>query len=206
MPKRNAIKQYGEGELYHLYNRGVAKMDIFREEADYEYLKCLFEKYLSHKSARDSNYRILPNYADDIELVAYCLMPNHYHLLIYLKKEAGIEKLMRSTMTAYSMYFNKKYKRVGGLFESRFLASRISNDTYWQHISRYIHLNPIDLQVDYLAYSHSSIEYYITDKCADWLHPERICDKDGSKYKRFLQEYESVHNMYKQIKHELAHI
>lgn len=206
MPKRNAIKQYGEGELYHLYNRGVAKMDIFREEADYEYLIELFKKYLSpEKRAKDSNYRTLPNYADSLELVAYCLMPNHYHLLVYLKEEAGIERLMRSVMTAYSMYFNKKYKRVGGLFESRFLASRISSEAYWQHISRYIHLNPIDLQVDYLTYPHSSVEYYTCDKRADWLHPERACSKGGREYVRFLREYESVHSMYAQIKHELAH-
>lgn len=205
MPKRNILKQYGEHELYHVYNRGVAKMDIFREREDYEFMLGLFDKYLSSENMRDSERRVLPAYGEAVELVAFCLMPNHYHLLLYLKQRDGIMAFMRSAMTSYSMYFNKKYGRVGGLFESRFLASRISSEEYWQHISRYIHLNPIDLGVDYLNYPYSSIGCYVSNKQLHWLHPERVYEGSAEAYTQFLSEYESVHDLYKQVKHELAH-
>ncbi len=207
MPKRNLLKQYGEGEFYHLYNRGVAKMDIFRDKNDYEYMLYLLASHLGTTEVIDKKGRQLNNYSEKIDLVAYCLMPNHYHLFVYLKSQDGIEKLMRSVMTRYSMYFNRKYKRVGGLFESRFLASRITGESYFWHISRYIHLNPIELGVDYAQYAFSSVKNYIAGKNDEWLHPEWVMDiGDSETYRQFLTDYESMHDLQKQIKAELAHL
>ena len=69
-------------------------------------------------------------------------MPNHIHLLVYQHQPQAMAQFMRSVLTSYSRYFNKRYKRSGSLFESRYKASLISDDAYLEHISRYIHLNP----------------------------------------------------------------
>jgi putative transposase len=76
---------------------------------------------------------------------AYCLMPNHFHILVKEKAENGTSKFMQKVSTAYSMYFNKKYKRTGGLFEGKFKSQHMSTDRYLKYIFSYIHLNPIKL-------------------------------------------------------------
>ena len=148
----------------------------------------------------------MPNYAHQIELTAYCLMKNHFHLLVYLHEADGLEKLMRSVMTTYSMYFNRKYHRSGGLFEGRFLASRVSSDAYLWHVSRYIHLNPVDIHQDYMNYAYSSVGYFVGNKCAKWLHPERLVHTVGERtqYRDFLDHGVEWHKLYHQIRHELA--
>ena len=206
MPTKNIVKEYGAGEYYHIYNRGVAKQDIFRESYDYEYMLWLFKKYLSGEKVLDKLDRQVPDYSGEVELVAYCLMPNHYHFLLYLKEQEGIVHLMRSVMTAYGMYFNKKYKRVGGLFQNHFLASRITSDAYYWHISRYIHLNPVDLKIDYLTYPYSSIGYYRGDRHARWLHEEHMVQTQEERrdYIDFVKSYEATHEELAVIKHLLA--
>lgn len=205
MPKRNAIKNYGEGEYYHCYNRGANKDPIFRDVEDYGYFLGLFKRHLSSEPACDKQQRKYPHYADQVELIAYCLMTNHYHLLLHLKQQEGIERLMRSVMTAYSAYYNRKYQRSGVLFEGRFLASRIDSDAYLWHVSRYIHLNPLDMGEDPMRYEYSSIAYFRGDKYAEWLHPgvlvatnserQKYCDSVASQ-----QEYHRLrHALLKQL-------
>jgi REP element-mobilizing transposase RayT len=207
MPKRNLIRDYGDGQYYHVYNRGVAKMDIFRDRADYMYFTSLLQQYLSPERSSDNSRRTRKNYHEDVDLIAYCLMPNHFHMFVYLKKRDGLARLMSSAMTAYSMYFNKRYDRVGGLFEGSFLASRITTDAYFWNISRYIHLNPIDITKNYLDYPYSSVRYFISTEQVAWLRTSHVISsqEDMSKYPDYLQDYQSLHDMYKQIKHELAH-
>lgn len=206
MPKRNAVKVYGSDEYYHIYNRGVAKEDIFRESSDYDYFLTLLKRYLSSKTATDTIGRTMANYKDLVELTAYCLMPNHFHLLCYLKEPSGIVKLMRSVMTAYTMYFNKKYNRSGGLYEGVFLASRITNEAYLWHITRYIHLNPMDLKVSYSSYPYSSLQYFIGDTQVSWLSTQRLVetDKDKAEYIEFVADYETMHNDMKLLKNIIA--
>lgn len=208
MPRRNLVREYGAGEYYHVYNRGALKSDIFREEADYTYLLSLFKKYLSPNQATDYYGRVLPNYHDKIELVAYCLMPNHYHLFVYLLEDDGLVKLMQSVMTAYGSYFNKKYGRSGRLFETQFLASRVTEEPYLLHITRYIHLNPLDIAgANYRTYPYSSIGYFLDSKHADWVHPERVMDmtpREKQYYEAFLESYRERHDELKDIKHLLA--
>lgn len=200
------MKEYGENEIYHVYNRGVDKMNIFREEADYTFFLHLLKRYLSPSQYADKLGRLAPNYADAVHLIAFCLMPNHFHLLVFLKEKEGLEHLMRSTMTAYSRYFNTKYERLGPLFQSRFLASRVSSDAYYWHISRYIHLNPMDIAEDWQDYEYSSIGYYLDAKQADWVHPEYIIGGQGGiqGYRAFVSDYEAMHSELNVIKHELA--
>jgi putative transposase len=124
MPAKNIVKIYATGYYYHVYNRGVAKQEIFREKEDYFYFMSLFKRHLqTDETSIDKFGRTVKNYSEEVELIAFCLMPNHFHLMFYLKEKAGIERIMRSVMTAYTMYFNKKYKRVGPLCQGAFLAS-----------------------------------------------------------------------------------
>ena len=80
-----------------------------------------------------------------VDIGAYCLMPNHFHLLVREKNEGGIQKFMLKLLTAYSMYFNKKNERSGSLFENRFRALHVDDDDYLRYLLAYIHLNPIKL-------------------------------------------------------------
>lgn len=205
MPKRNAIKQYGAGEYYHVYNRGASKMDIFREPIDYTFLLSLLKRYLSPGEKTSNSGHSTPNYADKVELIAYCLMPNHYHLFLYLREADGLMGLMRSVMTAYSMYFNRKYKHSGTLFEGRFLASHISSDIYYWQVSRYIHLNPLDIGEDLFNYPYSSVQYFVGDWHASWVHPEHVVENhEKERYKRELIDHKDWHKQVHNLRHILA--
>ena len=141
------------GGYYHLYGRGVEKRNIFLDKSDYE----RFIKILFFCNGRKSTViRDLPrgltfvDYLDKrgetlIDIGAYCLMPNHFHLLVREKTEKGISLFMQKLMTAYAMYFNDKYKRRGRLFESSYKSTHADNDEYLKYLFAYIHLNPVKL-------------------------------------------------------------
>lgn len=138
------------GEYYHIYNRGNSKQDIFLEPQDYivfqQFLYLMnMEKRITSREIGISSY----SYERDEPLVsigAYCLMPNHIHILLKQEKENGISKFMQKLSTAYAMYFNRKYKRAGGLFEGAFKSKWAGEDTYLKYLYSYIHLNPLKLQ------------------------------------------------------------
>lgn len=142
MPSKNIRKEYMSNSYYHIYSRGGNKQKLFNEDIDYKYSLGLFERYLSDKPVVRKTGGIYPNFLGDIDIVAYCLMSNHFHLLIYQTGTHHLEKFMCSIMTSYSRYFNLEYKRTGPVFESRYKAARIDQETYLQYITRYIHLNP----------------------------------------------------------------
>jgi REP element-mobilizing transposase RayT len=206
MPKRNIIKKYGEDQYYHVYNRGVNKQSIFLEPADRLFFLSLFEQHLSNKKTLDTRGRLLTKFSEEVELIAFCLMPNHFHLLLYLKSTEGIIHLTRSVMTSYTMYFNKKYQRSGGLYEDSFLASLVSNEAYLWHVSRYIHLNPLDIGQDFISYPYSSIKYFTGSNKSDWIHPERlvVTKIDKQQYLEFVSDYKTMHEDMKYLKNLLA--
>jgi putative transposase len=206
MPSRNIVKEYGAGNYYHVYNRGVNKQPIFIDEVDYATFLGLLKRYLSPETTTDSYGRAVVNYSEQVELVSYCLMPNHYHLLFYLIEDQGIELCMRSTMTAYSMYFNKRHGRVGSLFQNHFLASRVSDDAYYWHVSRYIHLNPLDIGKDPFTYPYSSLQHFLGKKRSTWVHPECYVtnEQEAIAYGKFVKDYQDAHRELKIIKHLLA--
>lgn len=108
-------------------------------------------------------------------------------------------------MTAYSRYYNLRYKRSGTLFEGSFLASRITSEEYLQHVSRYIHLNPVDINKNPLSYSYSSLSYFSSKKHAEWIHPERILGEgEADSYVKSLKDGEEYHVLRNLLKHELA--
>ncbi len=205
MPSRNSRKTFCPQTFYHIYNRGVEKRDIFIEDSDFSYFLYILKRHLSKEQITDNSGRPYNKYSDDVSLVAFCLMKNHFHLLLYLKDDSSaITKLMTSVGTAYTMYFNKKYGRVGHLFQERFKASPISNDSYIQHVSRYIHLNP----ANYQAYRWSSYTYYLGKRSADWVKPDQILEMfEGiDDYKRFTADYEAQKKILDELKYELAYL
>jgi putative transposase len=188
MPARNVTKQYEEDSYYHVYNRGVEKREIFLDDEDYKMFLAFLKRHLSRQRETNNRNKQYESYAGRLELLAYCLMPNHYHLLFYLNNDTkAISELMRKVAGTYTYYFNRKYNRVGYLFQGTYKASKVDNDSYLLHITRYIHRNP----KDYYTWPYSSLQYYIGDWKSDWVIPDRIYRLyDWGTYESFLNEYE----------------
>lgn len=203
MPTRNVIKQFASDKYYHVYSRGSNKQTIFHDEPDYLFFLSLFKRYLSDQPTVNPRHGTYHNYNKQIELLAYCLMPNHIHLLFYQIDERSMAELMRSIMTTYSKYYNLKYEHFGPVFQSRYLAAIISKDNYLHHISRYIHLNP----TDWRRYPFSSIRYYLDNSPPDWLKPGKILDLFDGNYKvyeDFVSDYVAHKHILDELKWELA--
>ena len=137
------------GGFYHIYNRGLNKEPVFLNPRDYEKLLEKLSGVLTQ---------------GDWVIYAYCLMPNHFHLLVE-EKEMAIAKLMGRVFTSYGVYFNKKYKRQGPVFADRFKSKLIQKDSYFMQVSRYIHLNPVEAHLvdNPLKYPYSSLAEYTGD-------------------------------------------
>ena len=203
MPSRNIIKEYEPHAFYHVYNRGVEKRIVFEDDQDYMVFLGLLKKYLIGKSPQPANRHAFDDLSGGVQLVAYCLMPNHFHLLFYQLEEDAITRLMRRVVTAYVMYFNLRYKRVGGLFQGRYKASPVTTEAYLYHITRYIHMNP----ADYLTWPYSSLECYIHDKKLEWLNPIHVLDSfngDKRAYAEFIDDYRENRFENSLLKHQLA--
>lgn len=142
-----------EGEYYHIYNRGNSKQRIFLDKNDYyHFMSLLFacngNNNLKTENLTRKNGLTIYDFNQNKYLVnigSYCLMPNHFHILITEKEDGGISKFIQKLSTAYAMYFNKKYSRSGSLFEGKFKSQHIDNDRYLKYLFSYIHLNPIKL-------------------------------------------------------------
>lgn len=186
MPARNVVKQYTEDAYYHVYNRGVEKRTIFLDDQDYVMFLGLLKRHLTRSKEQNSRGQIYESYAGRLELQSFCLMPNHFHLLFYLNNDhEAITELMRRVSGTYTSYFNRKYERVGPLFQGVYKASRIDNDPYLLHITRYIHRNP----KDYYNWPYSSLLYYIKDWKADWVVPDKIYKLyEWGTYESFLND------------------
>jgi len=152
---------FSQEEFYHLYNRGVNKSTIFVDSHDY--WRFIFLLYLCNSEIPVRIDNILRNeqglpllkiqelvFMQErgeqlVSIGAYCLMPNHFHILVRARKDCGISKFMLKLSTAYSMYFNKRHARTGAFFEGPFRAEHVQGDTYLKYLYAYIHLNPIKL-------------------------------------------------------------
>jgi len=147
------------GEIYHIYNRGVEKRDTFMDDGDrLRFLYNLFEfndssppvhhssNNHSFKSFTEVELRRISEREPLVEILAFCLMPNHYHLLVRQKVEGGIVRFMQKLGTGYTNYFNTKYERVGGLFQGKFKSVLVERDEHFLYIPYYIHCNALDLK------------------------------------------------------------
>lgn len=142
--------EFSIGEFYHAYNRGNNKSLVFLDDKDRQRFQkllylCNSTKPVVFKTIQGPSLDKIERGETLLDIGAYCLMPNHFHLLLKEKMENGISLFMRKLLTAYSMYFNKKYERTGPLFESRFKATHLNEDRYLKYIFSYIHLNPVKM-------------------------------------------------------------
>ncbi len=205
MPTRNAIKQYAPDSYYHIYSRGVNKRRIFLDENDYAFFLSLLKRYLSLKPTPRPKHPPYRTFFSELDLLTFCLMPNHIHIFVYQhENNRAIREFMAAIMTSYSKYFNEKYKRLGPLFQSRYLASRITSDSYLLHISRYIHLNPRNWR----NYPYSSIKYFQGKAFAEWFNPVHILtlfDDSPQKYLTFVADHEDYKKSLESIDLDLAH-
>lgn len=202
MPARNSVKIQCSNTFYHVYNRGVEKRKIFLDDQDFsvflsylktylepknekELLKTLASDQTSWKEKDKANKELhLKNYFGKLELVCYALMPNHFHFLIKLI-DPVLNSFMNSLGTRYSMYFNKKYKRTGGLFQDVYKAVIINSDEQLLHLSRYIHLNPKSQTLP------SSLPDFLGQRDTGWIKKEHVLayfskSYPANSYKEFL--------------------
>lgn len=153
--------RFSEDAIYHIYNRGVEKRKVFLDKEDhFRFIHDLFEMNDEAPTANVLYYfnprtmEAQPSYIQKerrkrkllVEILIFTLMPNHFHLLVRQKKPGGIVQFMQKLGTGYSMYFNRKYKRVGGLFQGRFKAVLIDEQAHFLHLPFYIHTNPLQLK------------------------------------------------------------
>ncbi len=165
-----ANPQFVNNEIYHLCNRGVDKRQIFMDDSDsFRFIHNLFEfndqepaiffRGSSNTTATKEKYGVGPRTLSAIvekeartkprellvEILVWCLMPNHYHLLVRQLVDGGVSLFMKKLNGGYTCSFNIKYERSGSLFQGKFKAVRLATDAHFSHIPFYIHLNPLDL-------------------------------------------------------------
>lgn len=189
MPSRNVVKVYVEQGIYHVYNRGVEKRVIFVDTQDYVMFRQYLRAYLlppDHSSQRNLPFslrRTVRGYDlfKRVELLAYCLMPNHFHLVVRQLDSRGMPELVKRLSNAYVSYFNRRYQRVGSLFQGPYRAALVDDMKGALPLSRYIHRNPLEVLSGQGAglleeYPYSSYPEYLGRRQTEWLHPETILD------------------------------
>lgn len=168
------------GEYYHIYNRGIDKRVIFKSKRDYErFIMLLYlansnnpfrlDDILNKQHKTFDEILVLDKEKPLVSIGAWCLMTNHFHLLIKQEIDGGITKFMRKLSVGYSMFFNIKYQRQGSLFGGLFKSKLIGvDDNYMRQLFTYIHLNPLEIEFP------------------DW---EKEINKSSSDKKKFLESY-----------------
>ena len=144
--------KFSPGEFYHLYNRGTERRTVFLSPKEYERFVLLLyiannasQFHLPTKVSTQQSLFATPREKTLVDIAAYCLMPNHFHLLIREKEKGGISRFMQKLMTGYTMYFNAKQERSGVLFQGKFKATHAVGNRYLKYLIAYIHLNPVKL-------------------------------------------------------------
>jgi len=170
-----------QNNYFHVYNRGNNYCKIFFAEKNYKF----FLK------------RLLAIFDNRINLAAYCLMPNHYHLLVKIIEDNYLEKAMQRLSTSYTKAINKQNGRVGHLFQGRYKAKLVPNNEYLLHLSRYIHLNPVrgGLVDNPEDWEHSSYCDYISGNNAEYLDKDIILDQIKD-YAEFVNSYQEEQNYF----------
>jgi len=168
--------------FYHIYNRGVEKRKIFLDERDHlRFIHDLFEfnnlhpaPSLTYHFDKHSKEVGLPKIKRQprkllVELLVYCLMPNHFHIIAKQRIDGGVTTFMRKLGTGYTNYFNQKYERVGSLFQGKYKIVQIKKEPHFFNLPCYVHLNPLDLIIP------------------DWKENKEV--KDTKKAISFLKSY-----------------
>lgn len=168
MPRKPRLE--AEGLLYHVIARGIERRDIFKENEDYRFYLARLGEILA---------------ATQIDCYAFCLMPNHFHLLLK-QNSIPLSTAMRRLLTRYAIYFNKRYKRSGHLFQNRYKSIICQEEAYLLELVRYIHLNPVRANIvqsidELAAHPHSGHAALVGKSTYDWFPKERVLSHFGAK-------------------------
>jgi len=175
---------------YHVYNRGHNYQGIFIDSQDYfnlfKRLKILLSlsEHPGNKSHGKGNLRLQPLPKGSFDIIAYCLMPNHFHFVIKQNSNVAISTLINRLFTSYVKYFNLKYDRVGSIFQDTYKAKLVENDAYLSYLSAYIHNNPEEINSEYSSFG----EYMNPNKtgiCNTKL-VLNMFDNNSALYKKFV--------------------
>ena len=205
---------FTNNEYYHVYNRGIDKRVIFETPVDFQrFADCLqffnsFEKVEIREKRKSSSPEDSPQGERKlVDVICYCLMPNHFHLLLKQRVDNGITTFMKKMGTGYSMYFNITRERTGSLFQGPYKAKAVKDNDYLTHLSRYIHMNPVDLidanwkevGIKNKNSTHSFIEKYPWSSYADYVsgRESKIISKNilhelfsALDYVKFVQDWD----------------
>lgn len=197
--KNRDYKKFASGSIFHIYNRGNNKEKIFFDEQDYKAFLhrlglCLGfnEKDLNQEKLTAMPYsriRITEMGKNNFRIFAFCLMPNHFHLLIEQVGDIPISKLISKLCTSYAMYINKKYKRVGHVFQDCFKAVLMKNHPQFIWTPCYIHMNPVkDKLVKHPKdYQWSSYNDYASNRNLPVVSKEFLLETFGN-VKNFIEQ------------------
>lgn len=207
-------------EYYHVYNRGVERRPTYLRSSDYQEALSGMSYYRFKQPPQRLSYlkRLNPEIRADIlstlrqeeeilvRIIAFCYMPNHFHLLLQQVAEDGISTFLRRWTNSYTRSFNTKYQRVGPLFQGNFQAVRVESTEQLVHLSRYIHINPVvsavirESQLE--TYRWSSLPEYLSSKI-DISEPQLILEqfKSVTEYQSFLRDRISFGKELELIKH-----
>ena len=178
------------GHYYHLYNRGVNRRPIFFQEENWGFFIKRMRRYCQ---------------PDLIDTIAYCLMPTHYHWLVYLKTDALSSKIMHPLGISYTKAINRQQNRVGPLFQGPFKAKHVDKQAYLVHLTRYIHLNPVasGLVQSPADWTYSSYRDYVGLRDGSLPHPDIILAQFASRvdYQAFVESTNAAD--FKSIEHLL---
>lgn len=204
MPSKYLNRNFKPNTFHHIFNRGSFKKKIFKKTKDYQVFEDILKHYLLF-----ANLKSLTKTSDlqkinarktstkkPYILIAYCLMPNHFHLLL-LQKESSptITDLIKKISVTYAMYFQRQYQHSGRLFESRFKSIKVFSNRQLLYLTKYIHLNPTKKTVGShpTDYPYSSLPDYLqlNKRPKDWLNTKIIYNKFFSKSLNPQQEYQT---------------
>ena len=210
MPSR--IIPFINNQIYHVYNRGSEKRPIFESPTNQNrFIKTLAYYQLEGPKPKLSRFLRFQGYKLDknkkmVDILAYCLMPNHFHIVLKQLKEGGITEFVSKLSNSYTKYYNTKYNRVGPLFQGEFKAVLVETDEQLIHLSGYVHLNPL---VSYLV---KDLEQYPWSSYHEYMGKIKgICElelilsyfKSPEDYKEFILAQEDLGKQLEMIKHKL---
>ena len=210
------------GEIYHVFNKSIAGYKIFNTDPDYSRITAMLHYFnVKHRGVKFANFIKSENMADSVqththiiksgsdmnerrvEIIAYCIMPTHLHLILRQLSDKGISSYMSDVLNSYTRYFNIKQNRKGPLWESRFKNVLVQTDGQLQHLTRYIHLNPVtSYLVDSPEIWHASSynEYLSKDGIENICKYEDVLDITPDLYRKFVEDRVTYQRDLKQIK------
>lgn len=193
------IDGFEEDGIYHVFTRGVEKRKIFLDYNDRIRFRLLLLHCLPNRSILSFSHAQklkqkpeLTNPGEGlVDILAYCLMDNHVHLLLRENVNGGVSKYIQRTLNSYAKYFNMRHDRTGVLFGGRFRSVPVISDEQLLHVSRYIHLNPSEANItkDPFTYPWSSLGQYVGDSKEKFSHADFILGVMGGGYREFVLDH-----------------